>query len=130
MLGANAVIGHWQQGWDGEEAADGDTDTVTVTNNRINEYYLEDKLPWAIKPIGVANQPGMGITNMEIINQGHESALIIERPLIPSNGMAPILPGKTPVIYAVGNTPRPTDDYFGYHRFREMNTVEFIPTSS
>jgi len=115
MLGANAVIG-WK-------------DNANDDNTRINEYYLENKLPWEIKPIDEYDKPGMEITNMEIITQGHESALIIERPLIPSNGMAPILPGKTPVIYAVGSTPKLSDDYFGYHRFREVNSVEFIPLS-
>jgi hypothetical protein len=112
MLGANALIGWY--------------DAANTTNTRIKEYYLEEKLPWMIKPIK-SNSESMEISNMEIINQGHENALIMERPLKPTNGMAPILPGDTTIIYAVGNTPRPVDDYFGYHRFREVSTVAFIP---
>lgn len=112
MLGANAVIG-WR-------------DNGNATNQRIAEYYLEQKLPWEIRPITETTRSSMELIDMEIITQGHESALVIERPLVPSNGVAPIIPGKTPIIYAVGNTPRPSDDYFGYHRFREVSMVDFF----
>jgi hypothetical protein len=72
MLGANALIAWY--------------DAANTTNTRIKEYYLQEKLPWMIKPIDSSKQ-SMEITNMEIINQGHENALIMERPLRPSNGL-------------------------------------------
>ena len=93
---------------------------------RIMEYYLEAKLPWMIQPIESESE-SMQVMNIEVINQGHENALILERPLRPTNGMAPINPGMHTIIYAVGNVPRPVDDYFGYHRFRESAEVAFIP---
>ena len=51
---------------------------------------------------------------------------MFERPLAPSNGFEPIVPGEpTSVLFAVGNVPNPEDQYFGYHRFRDVATVDF-----
>jgi hypothetical protein len=81
-------------------------------------YYLNNKLPWEIKPIGGfpehANKT-MEVTNMIINNMGHENALTFDRPLAPSNGFEAIVPGDpTTILFAVGNVPNPVDQYFGY----------------
>lgn len=118
MIGSSTVCG-WKS-YDEEESV-------------ADEYYLNDKLPWEIKSLTRAAEEGldhaqftMGATNMKLINAGHENALVFERPLNPPNGVAPITPGQlNRVIFAVGNVPNPVDDYFGYHRFRDVADVTF-----
>lgn len=112
MIGANAVIG-WE---DGENS-----------NSKINEYYLQNKLPWEIQPIYEGDSSSMGVTDMKVFKEGIQNALTFRRPLIPASGLSPIVPGPIDIIFANGNTPLPVDDYFGYHRFRDHRKVTFIP---
>jgi hypothetical protein len=81
-----------------------------------------------IQPIEKMGLPGMDVTNIHFESTGRDQAIFFERPLIPLAGLAPIRKGiPTAIIYAVGNVPKPTDDYFGYHRFRDDKTdVTFI----
>jgi hypothetical protein len=107
MIGANAVIG-WE-------------DRNNPENSKIAEYNLQDKLPWEIKPVQEMGLPGMDVTNMEWVSNGRDQAMLFERPLLTSSGLANIYQGEEyTIIYALGNVPRPVDDYFGYHQFRDV----------
>merc|ERR1719498_2244396 len=113
MIGANAVIG-----W---------ADRSDDTNTRVAEYYLQNKLPWEIMPIEDVDQESMEVEQMEVVQAGRQNAISFVRPLVPKSGKAPILPGSTTILFAVGTTPSPNDDYFAYHRFRDAGKVNFVP---
>lgn len=123
-------IGWGTDGWmTGASSVIGWVDNGNKTNKLIKEYKLVEKLPWMIKDITETGDPDMQIESMDIVTQGHESALLITRPLVPTNGVAPITDQATTIIFAVGNTPKPEDDYFGYHRFRDSAKVRFLDAS-
>jgi hypothetical protein len=65
MIGANAVIG-----W---------ADREDAKNTKVEEYNLQDKLPWMIQPIKKMGLPGMGARNIEFLSTGLDQALIFER---------------------------------------------------
>ena len=70
----------------------------------------------------------MEADNLMMKNLGHETAVVFERPLVPSTGVAPIIAGEaTTVIWASGPQPHEVDEYFGYHRYRDSGKVTFIP---
>jgi hypothetical protein len=115
MIGSTAIIGWKEFG--------------AESNSLVDEYYLNNKLPWEVKAI--SKNPGdiihsMEVTNMVVDNMGHENSLTFDRPLAPKNGFEPIVPGSpTTLLFAVGNVPNPVDQYFGYHRFRDIGVVDF-----
>jgi hypothetical protein len=105
MTGSNCVLG-----W---------LDEQTASNTNIKEYLLMGKLPWQ-----VVESSNLDSSQFKVNRVDGEMSIEFERPLKPESGL-PILPGANKIIYAIGNQPRPGDEYFGYHRFRDAKDVTF-----
>jgi hypothetical protein len=109
MIGSTAVVG-----W---------VDMSGVGNIDVQEYSLDNKLPWEVRPLP-EGQTLLGVSNIEVINKGAENAVIYTRKLVTDKHT--IVPGQvTTIVYAVGDTPDPVNDYFGYHRFRDSKAIVF-----